>query len=270
MKINNKAQASSRLELSRTKNRDIPSGRPRSASRTGSLPSSPRGGPGRGGGARGYSGAGQGRDIFALAVTLREKVVVKDRSYHLRVYKQVFVASEAVEVMVRERMARSEEHAERLGNEMVRAGVIAHCVDEEKPFSNGYLFFRFDVDRTVEAEEGSAKFSMQSFKLATGSLATYDASPREGFFIKGGCVHSSSSSRNGSRLTVPSEPLTRSEDKSLTRSEDKSLTRSEDKTLIQSDDKSTRSAPLAPEASPRSETKSSRSATSNAETTVTL
>jgi hypothetical protein len=49
---------------------------------------------------------------------MREGVEVKDRRYHLKTYKQVFVGSEAVDFLVNSGLAASRDEAVRIGLEL--------------------------------------------------------------------------------------------------------------------------------------------------------
>jgi hypothetical protein len=49
---------------------------------------------------------------------MREGVVVKDRRYHLKMYKQVFVGSEAVDFLINSGLAASRNEAVRIGLEL--------------------------------------------------------------------------------------------------------------------------------------------------------
>ncbi len=64
---------------------------------------------------------------------------IRDRMFHLRSYRQCFVAREAVDWMVRERrISRAE--ATRIGRRMVALGWMRHVLDEHD-FSDAELFF---------------------------------------------------------------------------------------------------------------------------------
>jgi hypothetical protein len=52
--------------------------------------------------------------------------------------------SEGVEWISKARNC-SKQTAVVIGNEMLRAGYLVHCVDKEKPFLDGYFFYIFTV-----------------------------------------------------------------------------------------------------------------------------
>ena len=74
----------------------------------------------------------------------------RDRRFGLQVYRQCFVGSEAVEWFMQNQLA-SREEAVRLGQTLVKRGIIHHVTDEH-PFKDAYLFYRFFVDETVTSE----------------------------------------------------------------------------------------------------------------------
>jgi hypothetical protein len=47
---------------------------------------------------------------------------IRDRNYHFRVYKNVFVGSEAISAMIRMNIAKNERDALRIGNGLLNAG----------------------------------------------------------------------------------------------------------------------------------------------------
>lgn len=71
-------------------------------------------------------------------------VEVKDRKYHLRTYLQCFVASEAVDWMLKNGLARTREEAITTGEKLVDESYIEHVVLPQS-FKDAYLFFKFTV-----------------------------------------------------------------------------------------------------------------------------
>jgi hypothetical protein len=71
-------------------------------------------------------------------------IKIKDRRYHLRVYAQCFIGSEAVDWM-RDRLRISRGEAVRLGQRLMDAKHIHHVVDDHK-FKDGHFFYRFYWD----------------------------------------------------------------------------------------------------------------------------
>lgn len=74
----------------------------------------------------------------------------RDRRFGLHVYQQCFVGSEAVQWFMQNQLA-SREEAIRLGQILVKRGIIHHVTDEH-PFRDAYLFYRFFVDETKVSE----------------------------------------------------------------------------------------------------------------------
>mmetsp|Transcript_10199 Transcript_10199/g.18745 ORF Transcript_10199/g.18745 Transcript_10199/m.18745 type:complete len:631 (-) Transcript_10199:112-2004(-) len=83
-----------------------------------------------------------------VAEALMEGVKSKDRMYHLQKFKKCFVASEAVDFMVKPgsgddgAIAESREEAVKIGKAMVEQGIISH-VTNDAAFDDANLFFRF-------------------------------------------------------------------------------------------------------------------------------
>jgi glutaredoxin len=75
---------------------------------------------------------------------------VKDRSYHLRKYKRVFVGKDAVTWLVENGHATSREEAVALGNEMHSRHFFHHVANEHE-FRDAELFYRFLADERSKA-----------------------------------------------------------------------------------------------------------------------
>jgi hypothetical protein len=71
-------------------------------------------------------------------------IKIKDRRYHLRIYPQCFVGSEAVDWMC-DRFRISRVEAVKLGQKLMDAKHVHHVVDDHK-FKDGYFFYRFYWD----------------------------------------------------------------------------------------------------------------------------
>ena len=87
-------------------------------------------------------------EIKELVAQMRSShgVDIRDRRFGLHVYHRCFVGSEAVEWFMQNQLA-SREEAVRLGQILVKRGIIHHVTDEH-PFKDAYLFYRFFVDET--------------------------------------------------------------------------------------------------------------------------
>jgi hypothetical protein len=70
---------------------------------------------------------------------------VEDRTWRARAYRQCFVASQAVAwFIINCEGVETETEAVQIGQMLIDKGVFCHVVDRLKPFSNAYLFFRFN------------------------------------------------------------------------------------------------------------------------------
>jgi GTPase SAR1 family protein len=78
-----------------------------------------------------------------LIQLFKEGVEVKDRKYHLKIYPQCFVGSEAVDWLVNNGFAINRKEAEYIGNKIMEKGVFSHVVNEHK-FRDKYYFYRFN------------------------------------------------------------------------------------------------------------------------------
>jgi hypothetical protein len=102
------------------------------------------------GAARTYEGA---KVLFEkIAFDFKQNVFVRDRKYHMRTYKQCFVAREAVDFLVECGAALSRKGAIDLGRALQRAHLFHHVCGDHA-FKDEYLFFRFSkcepTDRVV-------------------------------------------------------------------------------------------------------------------------
>ena len=85
-------------------------------------------------------------EIKELVAQMRSShgVDIRDRRFGLHVYHHCFVGSEAVEWFMQNQLA-SREEAVRLGQILVKRGIIHHVTDEHS-FKDAYLFYRFFMD----------------------------------------------------------------------------------------------------------------------------
>ena len=100
-------------------------------------------------------------DLEQLSEHVKQVLDIRDRKYGIppKTYPKCFVGREAVEKLVAEGIASSEEDAVRIGNMMLNANVIHHVLDAHA-FKNENLFYRFlsDEDHGTQARkpDGSA------------------------------------------------------------------------------------------------------------------
>ena len=93
------------------------------------------------GGQKIYTGSSKG--LVKMASLFRKCVDVKDRRFRMKTYKQCFVGSEAVDILVNTRLASTRKDAVQLGRTLARElGLFSH-VTGDHAFCDDYLFFRF-------------------------------------------------------------------------------------------------------------------------------
>ena len=71
-------------------------------------------------------------------------VEIKNRKYHFKTYKKCFVSKEAV-IWLKAYLNCDANTAVAVGQRMVDLGFVQHVVDENKPFENGFYFYRINV-----------------------------------------------------------------------------------------------------------------------------
>ena len=102
-----------------------------------------------------------GKGLEELTQQVKDLLDIRDRTYGIppKTYAMCFVGSEAVETLMRERIANDETDALRIGNMMLNAGVFHHVL-QAHPFENKFLFYRFTSDedhgKVVRKPDGSA------------------------------------------------------------------------------------------------------------------
>lgn len=86
-------------------------------------------------------------ELRSIANAFLENMQVQDRRYRMRVYRGVFVASEAVDWLVASGTASSREEAVKIGRALAKSFNLFEHVTREHKFSDQYLFFRFVAAR---------------------------------------------------------------------------------------------------------------------------
>lgn len=84
----------------------------------------------------------QVRTPRSIVANIEKVVTVKDRKYHLKTYKQCFVGSEAVTMLVESGLAENREDATDKLQKLLVHGMIQH-VEFAHDFQDSYLFYRF-------------------------------------------------------------------------------------------------------------------------------
>ena len=84
------------------------------------------------------------RDILnCICYCVIQKLQIKDRMYRLRRYKQCFVASEVIDLMLKEGLVDTRQDGIQLGIVLQKQMKLwIHVVDSNKLFDDDYLFFR--------------------------------------------------------------------------------------------------------------------------------
>eukprot|EP00047_Mylnosiga_fluctuans_P004526 m.235076 g.235076 ORF g.235076 m.235076 type:complete len:376 (-) comp12760_c0_seq1:145-1272(-) len=91
-------------------------------------------------------------DLLGIARTMAVSIPVKDRSYHLRSYKNCFLGSDAVMFLVGTSVAPDATTAIEIGNKMISAGLFSHVCNEHM-LENEDLFYRFSDLVTSNADQ---------------------------------------------------------------------------------------------------------------------
>ena len=94
-------------------------------------------------------------DIEEIAREMRSTrggVLVKDRYYHLKKYKQVFLGQDCVTWIKEFTHVESREEALRIGNQIMHAGHFAHVANNHN-LKDKFLFYRFSTDKEEKEEE---------------------------------------------------------------------------------------------------------------------
>jgi len=86
-----------------------------------------------------------GTDLEEIAKKLHTGLDIKDRRYHMKIYKSCFLGSHCVAYMLEHQIAKSEKEAIDIGNKLVDAKIISHVTKDHK-FCNKNYFYKF-IDR---------------------------------------------------------------------------------------------------------------------------
>jgi predicted ATPase len=105
------------------------------------------------------SSGAAGRSIGQLSQIgnlLKRGLWVKDRSYRLKSYPKCFIASHAVDYMVKEGFCTSREEAVELGKELQNELGLWHHVCNDHEFEDKYLFFRYSTTNFDSSRDDDA------------------------------------------------------------------------------------------------------------------
>lgn len=128
---------------------------------------------------------------------------VCDRQYHLRTYRNCFVASQLVDWFIEAGLAEDRKSGVKLGQILVDTDYIHHVVDEHN-FEDGYLFFRFRKDEPpgvslqgpsvvcIKGQQGGLVSQLMVKKLLGWSTYTFAISPVDKMLYQFRTEHDSS------------------------------------------------------------------------------
>jgi len=88
-------------------------------------------------------------DINEIAEELRRNTEVRDRKYRFKTYRDSFLGSEAVTLLMKSFNIAKREDAQVVGQLVMDAGVFSHVVDNEA-FEDGFFFYRFNSPEVME------------------------------------------------------------------------------------------------------------------------
>eukprot|EP00210_Caulerpa_lentillifera_P008555 g8160.t1 len=102
-------------------------------------------------------------ELEIIADALKKNIQVKDRTYHLRTYPKCFVGTEAVALLIENKLTTNAEEAVNALEGLRQLGLFNH-VTKDHPFKNEYLFYRFTEHEAFHGGPG---------KKAGGSVASW-------------------------------------------------------------------------------------------------
>src|SRR3990167_1455767 len=107
-----------------------------------------------------------------LIAKLKEGITVKDRRYHFRTYPNCFVGIEFVDFIVSSSIIgpnTTRVRAEKFGQFLLKNRIISHVVDQQKPFRDKFLFYRFTTENEDFLEE-EKNFNLTCYHWGNGLL----------------------------------------------------------------------------------------------------
>ncbi|KAJ3361277.1 vacuolar membrane-associated protein iml1 [Allomyces javanicus] len=92
----------------------------------------------------------------AIVTAMQGSIKIGTRRWHLTVYEKVFLGSDLVEWMVKHMEdVKSRDEAVAIGNELVKAGLVAHALNRHA-FLDGFYYYRLRADLYVKEEPRAA------------------------------------------------------------------------------------------------------------------
>jgi len=98
------------------------------------------------------------KNLNDIAIQFKENVKLEDRKFRLKIYKQVFVGTEAVDYLIKSGAASSRQDAVELGKALQQMNIFEH-VFRDHDFKDEYLFYRMLEENergahTIDARTG--------------------------------------------------------------------------------------------------------------------
>lgn len=123
-------------------------------------------------------------ELAQVAIKFERSVVVKTHIYHLMIYANTFVGSDAVDFLVRSNIAGNRQHAVEIGNKMMMTFKLFRHVTDNHDFQDDRLFYRF----TPVAERHSLSYATSILREETWDterkLTAAAESLRRGVLVK--------------------------------------------------------------------------------------
>jgi methylglyoxal synthase len=113
-------------------------------------------------------------DYEEIAAALRANVKVKDRWFHVKLYKKCFPASSAVDFLVNSNRAPSRKAAVEICRELQRTKNLFYHVKNEHLFEDEHLFFRFNAESTTNVSTTPTTMTTMLQTVVPGTLSMID------------------------------------------------------------------------------------------------
>jgi hypothetical protein len=126
-----------------------------------------------------------------IATEFEKSVKVGDHRYRLKIYKNCFVAEEAVSYLLRAKFARSRLDAVELGRKLAARLNLFEHVSKGHSFQDGYLFFRFTEKGQRREDHGKSTENLFKIDDSDSVFMLQEAADsfREGVIVKTHVYH---------------------------------------------------------------------------------
>lgn len=112
--------------------------------------------------------------LVEIAAALEKGVVVLNRRYRLKIYKETFVGSEVVDFLVKSGFVVTRREAVRLGRILFKELNLFEHSAQEKPFEDDYLFYRF-TNKSQRRQPSSTLTAAQALSSSNGQNSLLNA-----------------------------------------------------------------------------------------------